>query len=201
MSRGALAPGDQHSADHQIRLAEMLADRVGVAENRLHVFGHHIVEIAQPIEIDIHDRDIRAEPGGDFRGAGAHHPAAQDQHVRRRHARHSAEQDAAAHHRLLEILRPFLNAHLPGDLAHRRQAGKLPLAVANRLVRDRDDLALQAPLRQLRTRRQVEISENNLSRSKQADLRSQRLLHLHDHVRRFEDRINLVDNRSPTAPR
>ena len=47
--------------------------------------------------------------------------AAEDRDVRRRHARHAAQQDAASHLRAFEILGAFLDAHAPGDFAHRRQ--------------------------------------------------------------------------------
>ena len=51
-------------------------------------------------------------------------------HVGRQHARHAAEQDAAAVERPFEILRPFLDAHAAGHLAHRRQQRQRALGVA-----------------------------------------------------------------------
>ena len=52
--------------------------------------------------------------------------------VRREHARHAAEQNAAALERPFQVLRPFLNAHPPGDFAHRRQQRQR--ALARRLI-------------------------------------------------------------------
>ena len=106
-------------------------------------------------------------------------PAAQHHHVRRRNARHAAEQNAAAHHRLFQIFRPLLDAHLPGDLAHRRQAAadgpcrSLIVSYAMATIS-----ALQARLRQLRRRREMKISEDDLPGPEQRDLRRLRLLDL-----------------------
>ena len=92
-----------------------------VAEERGDVGRHDVVEIAQPVEVDVEDGDVGAEAGGDLGGVGADDAAAQDDHVGRQHAGHAAQQDAAALERPFQELRPFLDAHAAGDLAHRRQ--------------------------------------------------------------------------------
>ena len=126
-----LRAGNQHRADHQVGPRELLADRVAVAEQAVDVRRHDVVEIAEPVHVDVEDRDVGAEAGGDLGRVRADDAAAEDRDVRRRDARHAAQQNAAAHLRPLQILRPFLDAHPPGHFAHRRQqrqpaAGRRP---------------------------------------------------------------------------
>ena len=64
---------------------------------------------------------LARKPAAILRRVGPHHAAAEDRDVGRLDARHAAQQDAAAHLRAFEILRPFLDAHPPGHFAHRRQ--------------------------------------------------------------------------------
>ncbi len=66
-------------------------------------------------------RNIGTETGSDLRSIGADDASAEHENVRRRNAGHAAQQDAAPHLRAFEILRPFLNAHAPGDFTHRRK--------------------------------------------------------------------------------
>ena len=82
-------------------------------------------------------RDVGAEAGGDLGRVRADHAAAEDRDVGRRDARHAAQQNAAAHLRPLQILRPFLNAHPAGDFAHRRQQRQPALVVARAFRRPR----------------------------------------------------------------
>ena len=76
--------------------------------------------------------------------------------------------------------------------------GNLPDLILDRLIRDRHDLRFQARLRQFRRSREMEISENDLPRPKQRDLRRLRLLHL-DHHLHVRDRLGM--SRHDARPR
>jgi hypothetical protein len=153
----------------------------------VHVGRHDVIEIAQPLEVDVHDDDVRPEPRRDFGRVGPNDPTPEHDHVRRRHAGHATQQDAAPHHRLLEVLRALLDAHLAGDLAHRREQRERALLILDRLVRDGGDLRLHARLRELLVGGEVEVGEDDLPRPEHPDLGGLRLLHLHDHVGVAED--------------
>ncbi len=129
-----LGAGHQHGADHQVGAAELLADGVPVAEQHGHVGRHDVVEVAEPVHVDVQQADVGAEAGGDAGGVGADHAPAENGDVGRLDARHPAQQNAAAHLRAFEILGPLLDAHPAGHLAHGRQQGQPPVIVAERLV-------------------------------------------------------------------
>ena len=133
---GARAPGMRIGADQQIGACQAVEDVVPIAVQRGDVARHHVVEVAQAIEIDVENGDVGAEAGGDLGGVGADDAAAENDDVGRQHARHAAEQNAAALERPFQKLRPLLNAHAAGHLAHRRQQRQPALVVADGLVGD-----------------------------------------------------------------
>jgi hypothetical protein len=94
---------------------------VAIAEKAVDVGRHHIVEVSQPLHVDVEDRDVRAEAGRDLGRVRTDHAATEDRDVRRCDARHAGQQNAAALLRPFEKLRPFLNAHPPRNFAHRRE--------------------------------------------------------------------------------
>ena len=163
--------GDQHRADDQVGPADAVEDVVPVAEQRRHVRRHHVVEVAQPVEVDVEDDDVRAEAGRDLGGVGADDAAAEDDDVGRQHARHAAEQDAAALERPLQVLRPFLDAHPAGDLAHRRQQRQAAAGVLDRLVGDGRDARRHHRPRQPFVGGEVEVGEDDLLRRASAAIR------------------------------
>ena len=69
-----LGAGDQHRADRPDRPGADVANGVRIAEDGVHVGGHHVVEIAQPIEVDVHEDDIRAQPRRHFGGVACRRP-------------------------------------------------------------------------------------------------------------------------------
>ena len=168
--------------NNQVGFPQAIQNVVPVTEESRHVAGHHVVEVAQAIEVDIEDIDAGAEPGGDLGGIGADHAAAEDDDAGRSNAGHAGEQDAAALERPLQKLRPFLNAHPPRDLAHRRQERKLAACVFDRLISDGGRAGLHNRPSQILARGKMEIGEENLVFLHEGPFVWQRLLHLHDHV-------------------
>ena len=62
-----------------------------------------------------------AEAGCHLCRVRADNAAAQNDHLGGQHARHAAQQNAAAAEHLLQVLRAFLDGHATRHLAHRRQ--------------------------------------------------------------------------------
>ena len=182
-----LGAGDQHGADHQVGPRKLLADGVAVAEQAVDVGRHDVVEVAQPVHVDVENRDVGVEAGGDLGRVGADDAAAEDRDVRRRHARHAAQQNAAAHLRPFEVLGPFLDAHAAGHFAHRREQRQAALVVGERLVGDGRGAAGEHRLGQLAVGGEVEVGEDRLPAADQRPLGGQRLLDLHDQVGLGED--------------
>ena len=68
-----------------------------MVENRVRDASlEQLVEFAQPRDRAVEDRDFGAEPNCHPRRMGADDPAAEHHDARRNHARHAAEQNAAA---------------------------------------------------------------------------------------------------------
>ena len=82
--------------------------------------------------------------------------------VRRRHAGHAAEQNAATHLRAFQILGAFLNAHAAGDFAHRREQRQAALVVGERFVRHGRAAGGEHRFGERAIRGEVEIGEHDL---------------------------------------
>ena len=114
-------------------------------------------------------------------------------------ARHSAQQDAAAHLRPFEVLGPFLDAHPPGHFAHRRQQRQAALVVAERFVGHGDRAGLQEVLGQLAVGGEVEIGEDDLPPPQQPALAGLGLFDLDDHLRPAVDLFGRGGQFGPVA--
>ncbi len=142
-SRGARRSGDQDGADDEVGSFDRVHDRMAVGIEGGDVLGHDIVEVAKAIEVDIEDSNVGAQAGGDFRGVGADDATAQDGDVGGGDSGHAGEEDAAAFLGPFEEFRALLDAHSPGDLAHRGQERQVAACVAQGLVGDCGDAAFE----------------------------------------------------------
>ena len=100
--------GNQHRADHQIRLAHQLGHCAGVGVPVLEHASEHVVEIFQPRKGAVENGHVGAHACGDPRRVGAHHAAADHHDAGRTHAGHAAHQHAAPAIGLLERPRAHL---------------------------------------------------------------------------------------------
>ena len=114
------------------------------------------------------------------------------------HARHATKQDAAAHLRLLEILRTLLDAHPPRHLAHRNQQRQSAAVVAERFIGHGGGTGGEKTLREPAVGGKVKVGEHRLAGADQLQLRGLRLLHLHDHVGPANHLLRRVDEFRPT---
>ena len=131
---------NQHAADHQVGLATRPLDVVAVRSHRKDAPAEDVIQLTQPVQIQIDQRHLRTHTERNLRRIRAHDPAADDAHIRRRNARNAAQQNAAPAMLLLKISRAHLHAHAPGDFAHRSQQRQRASTVANGLIGDARDL-------------------------------------------------------------
>jgi hypothetical protein len=81
--------------------------------------------------------------------------------MRRGHAGHAAQQNAAAAALFFEIAGADLHAHAACNLAHGREQRQCSLAVAHRLVGDADDFRFEKLVSERGQRSQMQIGEEN----------------------------------------
>ncbi len=129
--RGA---GDQHRADHQVGPAHGLGDGPHVRGQGYQPALEQVVQLAQAVQVPVDHGHPRPSPDGDPGGIGPDYTAPQDHHLSRGHARHPAQQHPAAPVFLLQVMRPDLDRHPAGHLAHRSQQGQRAVGLADRLV-------------------------------------------------------------------
>ena len=134
------------------------------------------------VGVAVEDGDVGAQADRHLRGIEADHPAADDRHLGRHHARHAAEQHAAAAVRLFEAVAPAWIDMPPGDLAHRLQQRQQPPRAGDRLVGDAVTPDLIRSRGLLGSGGEVEIGEEDLTLAQHRALGRLRLLDLHDHV-------------------
>ena len=192
--RRATRAGDQHRPDHQIGRAEKPQQCQAIAEYGGDVGRHHVVEIAKPVDVHVHDDDPCAQTRSHFRRVGPDHAAPEDQHLRRFHPGHAAQQNPPTKLRMLEVLRTLLNAHLPRDFAHRRQQRQPPTIVGDGLVGHGDRTALDHAVGQRSVGGEVEVGEHHLTVAHHRPLAGLGLFHLHDHVGLLEHHRRTVDH-------
>ena len=177
-----LGARDEHRADDQVRVLDLLPDGVPGGEQAAHVGRHHVVQVTEPVEVDVHDGHPGAETGGHLGGVGSHDAATEDQDLARKHAGDAAQQDAQPTLGLLQVLGAFLHRHAAGDLGHGGEEGKLAGGQLHRLIGDGDGLGREERLGELLVGGEVEVREEDLTLPDLGPLGTDGLLHLHDHL-------------------
>ena len=138
ISFGAAAPGisTEPITRSARRHSVSIASRV---ENTVRTLAAELVgDAAQRLRIAVDHRHGRAHAGAISAAWRAGDAAAEDHDVGRRHARHAAEQHAAAAVLLLEAAGADMRRHAAGDLRHRRQQRQRALRAGHGLVGDGD---------------------------------------------------------------
>src|SRR5690606_6128121 len=113
--------GDQYGPDEQVGARQHLHNVPEVARHRLHRAAEDVVEVLQARVVHVEQGHAGADPEGDLGGVDAHGAAAEDHDLAGVDPGHAAEEHAAAAVRALEVVRPDLRRHAPGDLAHGRE--------------------------------------------------------------------------------
>ena len=117
--------------------------------------------------------------------------AAEDDHVRRRHARNAAQQHAAPAFLLLQAARADMRRHAAGHLGHRGEQRQRALRAGHGLVGDRGHARRHQVLGLLAVGREMQVGEQNLAGVELFALDSKRLLDLDDQFGARVDRIRI----------
>ena len=174
--------GDEHRADHEVRVRDLLLDGGSSGEHGLDVAIEQFVQLLQAVDGQVHHRDVRAQAQHHAAGVGANKAAAQDHNLGLAHARHARDQDASAAEGLFQALRALDGGQPPGDLAHRLEQRKLPLPVPQGFVGDALRAGLYERVGQLAVCGQVQIRIEDLAPSHAGVFRRERLFDLDEHV-------------------
>ena len=184
---GALAPGE-HGADHEVGVGRAF-EREGAARERLHPSALELIDVSEPIDVQIEDGDVRLHPRGDPRGVAAGHPGAEHDHACGGDARGAAHRDPRDRRPDAPGAWRPRAAPCGRDLAHRREEREAPVGQLGRLVRDGGDVALGEELRQRAVGREMQEREQELPGPEPGVFLRLRLLYLQDHVRPGEDLV------------
>jgi hypothetical protein len=128
---------------------------------------------------------------------GPDNAPAQHHDVRRSHARHAAEQNAAAAVGRFQILRSHLHGHASGHFAHRCEQRQRAVPFADRFVSNTVDASFEHPVGKLRQRREVEIGEQGEIGTEEAVFGRLRLFHLDDEVGTPPHLFRVLDDGAP----
>ena len=143
------------------------------------------IEKAHPLQINFQNRHVCAESLRHACGVDAGRAAAQHDNFSRQHSRHAAEQHAASTKMFREKIAAHEHAHAPSDLAHRFEQRQTAVHL-DCFVSDARRAGLDERVRENFVRRQMQIGEDDLSRTQQRILGRQRLFDLHDQVSLLE---------------
>ncbi len=104
-----------------------------VAVERVDAAAEHVVEVREPLGVDVEHGHRGADAAGDL-GRVEPDAAAQDYDVAARHSRNAAEEDAAPAEGFLEVLGALLNGEAAGDFAHGLQVRQVAVRPLDGLV-------------------------------------------------------------------
>ena len=133
-----LGARDQHRADDEIGAPAQGLDRVAGGEHRAHAAAKVLSMRRSASGLRSTTVTSAPMPAAIRAALTPTDAAAEHHHVGGRHARHAAEQHAAAADLLFEAVRARLGRHAAGDLRHRHQQRQGALRARHRLIGDGD---------------------------------------------------------------
>ena len=109
----------QDRADQEVGLRYRVLDVEGIGHKRFDLPEEDIIEVPEPVGIEIDDGRPSSQAHRHFGSIGSDGAAPDNDHVRRRHARNATQQFAEATVGFLKAVGSYLNRHPACDLAHR----------------------------------------------------------------------------------
>src|SRR6058998_3369588 len=116
-----LSTEDEHGPYQKVRLRDGILDVKGIRHQGLDLGEEDIVQITQPVGIEIEDGYARSESDRHLRRIGPHGAATDDHDVGGRDAGHASEELTQASVGPLKIVRADLDRHSARHLTHWRQ--------------------------------------------------------------------------------
>ena len=163
ISLGARLPGISTEPTTRSASETSVIDGAGLRITGLETAAENIVQIAQAIQVDIHNRDVRAQSQRHFGRFGADRAGTENHHLARHDARYPAQQHAAAAMIHLQADRARLNRDPARDLGHRGEQGQAALCVGDGFIGDADDLSFHQLARQFGIGGEVQVGEEDLA--------------------------------------
>ena len=157
-------------------------NHVGRRSKRRNLREEDVVQLAQAIKVLINDGHVRAHAYGNLRGVCADHTAAKYDHASGWHARHAAQKNSSTARHLLKVMSADLHGHAPRHFRHRSEQRKRAASIRNGLVSDARDFSFEQLSCQLRLRRKMKISEEQLAFAHARVFGRNRLFHFHNHL-------------------
>ena len=172
----------QHAADDEVRFLYCRFHIGIVRYQSLDMEVEDLLELLEPLGIDVKDRDIRSHAECDLRCVHADVAAAEDDDVRLRCARYAAEQDSPSAVLGGQDLRAFLCAQASRDTAHRDQQRQALVRRLHGLICHALYLALDQGVRLRLVCCKVQVGVQDQSFMEQRVLLRERLLDLDHHL-------------------
>jgi hypothetical protein len=187
---------DEDGPDHHVGVGEGLLDLEPVRHRERHPSVERDLELAHSVDRLVEHPDVRLHAERDDRGVEADDAASEHHDLGRRHARDTAEKDAAAAVSLLERPGAHLRREPARDLAHRREEREPPVGGLDRLVRDAGHAGVEQRPRERLVGGDVEVGEEGQPLAKPRILRLDRLLHLEQELGRCPDLLDVGEPRA-----
>ncbi len=179
---GSPGPGDEHCPDDEVRAGHELVDAVDGRAHGGDAAPVQLVEVAEPVDVEVEDRHVGAHARGDHRRMGAGAAGAEHGDPGRWYAGDTADEHPAPALGPLEMVGARLGGHAAGDLAHRGQQRERSRRQLHGLVGDGGRAACEQAGGGVGVGSEVEEREEGLVLAQHGDLMQLRLLHLEDHV-------------------
>ena len=188
-----LTARNEHGSHHQVRLGQDITDGGRTGHQGHTLTGHHIAQIAQPIQVDIKDVDLGSQSAGHFGGIDAHRTASDNDNGGRINTGNTPQQNPVAALGHLQKFGALLNRHGTGHLTHGSQQRQGSVSLLNGFISDTNSLSLDQGMGQFFRCRQMEIRKIDLALSNQRQFKRLGFLNTHNHFGPFKNifgRIN-----------
>ena len=177
-----LGAGDEHRADHQIGLEDVLLHGEGGAHDTVYLVVEPPEGVAQLVEVGVENRDIRTETHGDIGRVLARDTATEDYDLGAGNATDAAHEDAAPTLGLHESVGTDLGGQGACDLGHGVEQRQRTGGQLNGLVGDRSGACLEQSIGLGTIGREVKVGEQGQVLTQVLVLAGDRLLHLDHHL-------------------
>ena len=165
-----LRAGDEDRADNEVGKGKGQPDVVIVRDHGDDPAEVGVVDQPEFVRRDVEDGHGSAHAEGDAGRLRPDGARAEDDDIRGGHARHAAEQHAAAAERLFEVFGALHRRHPAGDLAHRPQEGQKAFVGFHCFIGYGDHLFPQQTEGEAFGGGKVEIGEEDLAFSQHVDI-------------------------------
>ena len=164
---GCFRARHENAPHDDIRLGDQSFDVMTIGHYDFDLAPEYIIQVAEPVDIDIEDIDVRARTHCHLCRIGAHHTSTEDNHRARVDAGDTTEQHPFATMLFLQGVLAYLDRHAPRHLAHRDKERERSIFKLNSFVGNSHNSGLQHGLREVGHRREMKIGEDDLTLLKQ----------------------------------